>query len=215
MKELTIIENHFKQLKESGVKLIPDGIVNKEMYQNARLKILWILKEPDDNSGTSWDMRDFLKSPRNLTVRDDNWNWKRTYKMIMLVSWGILNNFQSYEKTLSDWENQGNEKTLWVLNEIAFINLKKTGGASNSYPPTIRNAYNKFKELIWLQINTFKPDIAICGGTYEFINKDISQYCTENIQFVNNYHPNFRRGKNHMVYYNEILEEAKKHTNNS
>jgi hypothetical protein len=54
-------------------------------------------------------MRDFLINPENLTKRKDNWKWKNSYKMLMLVTWGILHDLQSYDKTLNDWARLGDE----------------------------------------------------------------------------------------------------------
>lgn len=171
---------------------------------------MWLLKEPHDEENGGWDMRDFLKRPENLTQRTtDNWPWKKTYKNIMLTTWGILHNFQSYEKTLEDWKKYGDEKILSILNEIAYINLKKTPGGSSGYTPTIRAAYKNNKKLIWLQINTIKPDVVICGGTYQIIKKDIDQLNNSKCAFIDNYHPAFRGNKTANDYYNEILTDFK------
>ena len=199
----------FNQIEYQNVKPVKDGIINIEKYKVAKPKILWILKEPHDKGNGGWDMRDFLINPKNLTERKDNWKWKKTYKMLMLVTWGILHDFQSYDKTLHDWGRLGDEEMLFVINEIALINLKKTPGGSSSPPPVIRAAYKTNKEIIWLQINTVKPDVVICGGTYQFIKKDIDQLSKSQCVFIDNYHPNFRSHKNHIDYYNEILTDIK------
>jgi len=214
-KELAIIETHFKKLIENDMpNLISDGIIDIEKYKNSKIKIMWILKEPHDKGKGGWDMRNFLKRPENLTQRNDNWQWKRTYKNLMLSTWGILHNFQSYEKTLEDWKKYGNEKILSILNEIAYINLKKTPGKSSSYPPEIRAAYKNNKKLIWMQINAIKPDFVICGDTYEFIEKDIKLLSVHQSVFIKNYHPNFRKiKKDDRTYYNEILSEIKLKSN--
>ena len=212
-KDLTIIETRFKELKEKGLStLIPDGIVNIEKYNNAKIKIMWVLKEPHDENNGGWDMREFLSRPENLTQRKDNWQWKRTYKMLMLVTWGILHNLQSYDKTLNDWGRIGDEKMLSILNDIAYINLKKTSGNSGSYEPEIRAAYKTNKEMIWLQINTIKPDIVICGGTYKFIKNDIKLLSKNQSAFISNNHPNLRGHKRDADYYNEIMTEIKQKT---
>jgi len=219
VKELENIEAHFRELLKKGMtNLISDGIVNPEKYKNAKIKLLWILKEPHDKGNGGWDMRNFLITPENLTKRTDKWPWKKTYKNIMLSTWGILHDFQSYEKTLEDWRKFGDEEILSILNEIAYINLKKTPGKSKSYKPEIRSAYKKHQKLIWSQINAIKPDFAICGGTYEFIKKDIQLYNEHSIVFINNYHPGFikKNVKSDKVYYQEILNEIKsRHLNNS
>lgn len=200
-KDLALIENRFNELKESGTpSLIPDGIVNVEKYKKAKIKIMWILKEPHDEGNGGWDMRDFLKQPENLTKRKDNWPWKGTYKMLMQLTWGILHDFQSHEKTLNDWHRLGDEKVLSILNEIAYINLKKTPGHRNSsYDPEIRAAYKTNKELIWLQINAIKPDFVICGGTYKFIKRDIKLLSKNQSVFINNNHPNLEVTKQILI----------------
>jgi len=215
--DLTLIENRFNKLKESGIpNLIPDGIVNIEKYKKTRIKIMWLLKEPHDKGSGGWDMRDFLKHSENLTKRNDNWSWKRTYKMLMQLTWGILHDFQSHEKTINDWNRLGDENILSIFNEIAYINLKKTPGHSGSYDPEIRAAYKNNKELIWLQINTIKPDVVICGGTYKFIDIDIEQLSkNQSLLFINTNHPNLRGHKRDIDYYNEVLTEIKQNTDNN
>ena len=209
-KELELIEALFDDQKKAGnFNLIKAGIINIEKYKVAKPKILWILKRPHDKGNGGWDMRDFLINPENLTKRKDNWKWKKTYKMLMLVTWGILHDFQSYDKTLHDWGRLGDEEMLSALKEIALINLKKMPGHSRSYPPEIRVAYETNKEITWLQINTIKPDVVICGGTYQFIKKDIDQLNNSQCVFIDNYHPNFRRHKKHIDYYNEIMTDVK------
>jgi len=123
-----------------------------------------------------------------------------------------LHDFQSYDSTISDWRKLGDEKMLSILNEIAYINLKKTPGRSGSYPPEIRAAYKNNKELIWLQINSIKPDFVICGGTYTFMERDLKLLNKNQSVFINNNHPNLRGNKTDIDYYNEVLSEIKQKT---
>jgi hypothetical protein len=209
--KLHLIEEQMINLKKTTMpNLIFDGIVNVERYEKARIKILWILKEPHDKGNGGWDMRDFLKNPKELTKRTDKWVWKRTFKMMMEVTWGILKNNQSHDKTINDWKNLNDEAMLDIFNDIAYINIKKTPGQSGSYDPEIRDAYKLNKELIWKQINAFKPDVVICGGTYKYFQNDINQLCEiKSLTFINNNHPNLRGHKRDIDYYNEIINQMK------
>ncbi len=208
--EIDNVENYFAELKKTDKSIIEDGIVNREKYKANKIKLLWILKDPHCKNGGGWDMREHLSSPYGLINRTDNFKWKNTYKLIMLCTWGILRNFQSWEESLDDWNKLGSEKLLEVFSDIALINIKKTPGAGRSKDPELRKAFKTNKELIVMQIRAYEPDIIICGRTFHFIRDIIEETgVLSRSKFVKAYHPNQSR-ISHENYYNSVLTDAKK-----
>jgi len=48
----------FAEWRTKYDKLVTDGVINEDRYLSARLKILFLLKEVDDEEGGGWDLRD-------------------------------------------------------------------------------------------------------------------------------------------------------------
>ncbi|PKP35390.1 MAG: hypothetical protein CVU00_02615 [Bacteroidetes bacterium HGW-Bacteroidetes-17] len=208
--EIKNVENYFAELRKADKSIIKDGIVNHEKYKAINIKLLWILKEPHCNNGGGWAMKEHLSSPKGLINRTDDFKWKNTYKLMMLCTWGIFRDFQSWKKSLDDWSKLGSEKLLEVFNDIALINIKKTLGGSASKNRQIKNAFNTNKELIVMQIKEYEPDIIICGGTHHFIRDIIEETgALSRNKFVKAYHPN-QKSISHENYYNYVLSDAKK-----
>jgi len=184
-----------------------DGITDFSIYNEITPKILWILKEPNDKNEASWDQRTFHK---DVSVYP---KWRKTYKLIIKVSYSIFNNINKYEEIPDEYKIRN------ILNNIAFINIKKKGGHSVANDKIIRNTYNRDKKLILEQIELLKPDIIInCSRVWnlfcDFImpikpktsNNNIFHYCfIDNSIIINAYHPNNRKisGKQ---YFDNIME---------
>lgn len=65
------------------------------------------------------------------------------------------------------------EKEVYqVAEEIAYINIKKTGGGGKSNIKEIKDAYSENEELLLKQIKEYNPNIIIFGGTLKYFNSD-------------------------------------------
>jgi len=189
------VDELFKQIYEP----VTDGIVDVEQYNKAKYKILWVLKEANAPKG-KWDLREFIK---NDLLRYNN--WRRTYKLIIYTTWGILNNFPEWKKQSRAWE----EDKVKLLQQIAIINLKKIPGKSRSSDKEIQEEFDKNKNIIFSQIDTFEPDIIIFGGTAKYLNASDRDRIKKikNCVVVSAYHPNAR--KSHKEYYKDVLDKIK------
>ena len=58
----------FLQLKDIDANVIADGIVDDQAYQNAKYRIVYIMKEA--NGGKGWSLTEFLKEGG----RPQTWN---------------------------------------------------------------------------------------------------------------------------------------------
>jgi len=152
-----------------------DGVTNYENYIKAPVKILWILKEPNNsgkNSREGGNQREF----HNFIGDYDN--WQMTYANIMRVAYGILTGSKNYKeipaidkKECLIKDENGDE---WpVFDEIAIINVKKSGGGSITDKKSLEMEYKRegVKEFLFKQIEFINPEIIINShGVYEFYN---------------------------------------------
>lgn len=160
--------------EHKGIKPVMDGIVDLNEYSMSPLKILWILKEPHEGEKTGhpgsggWDIcKDFLAKDnfRELIKTSSS-----TWFPITYATFGILNDF----KLSSDLPSiQDDPSMVSVVKKIAFINVSKYPGYTQSNLGAIRSAYNNHKYVLLNQISTYEPDIVIGGSTMDFFWDDL------------------------------------------
>lgn len=182
---------------------IVDGIVSIEKYLQSKFKILWILKEPYDDvendlpSGGGWHLANDFLAPDGFYKRIGQ--SRSTWHPIIYTSYGILNNFLPYNSM--DYIRD-DESMAEIVKNIAVINVQKLPGFTRTYDyERIVNAYNKHKDILLKQIETYNPDIIIGGATLQlffddlgikdaFINNGCIDYATKNSKlFIHAYHP--------------------------
>jgi len=132
-------------------KFVRDGIINEKLYLTASLKILFITKEPNNPEQKPGDFRDWWK---------DEIKYAFSYR-IAEWSYGLLNNFPKYDEI---WSN--NDIALNAIQHIAFMNIKKSGGAGNS---ELNNMIEHIKQnisFIHRQIEIIEPEIIITGTSW-------------------------------------------------
>lgn len=148
----------FEEYKKIFPNIISDGVVDENLFLNARYKIVYILKEVN-SEGDPWDLCKFLY---------DEGGRYQTWDNIARWTKGILNwETELNWSTLNDYNKDHNkERRLKYLKKIAAINLKKTQGGHTSSNKEIRKESPKYKDIIKQQIALYKPDFIICCGTY-------------------------------------------------
>jgi hypothetical protein len=224
-KECDTIEKSIKEsyIDENGLSdPIVDGIVNIEKYLNQEFKILWILKEPYDDvenglpSGGGWHYcKDFVSANEFIKKIGRS---RATWHPIIYVSYGILNNFALFE-------NMGyirnDESMADVVKDIAVINVKKLPGFTQTCDyGTIGSAYNRHKDILLRQIETYKPNIIIGGSTMQLFYNDLGisdiqknygsvNYAVKDMKlFITAYHP-AQRTITRPSYVNDIVNCVK------
>jgi hypothetical protein len=192
---------------KSGVEgLLPivDGVIDAEKYLEAKHKILWILKEPHDEWVTvkktgqrrngGWNL---AESYAELTPEDINVKARLVARRIMEATYRILPEIQ---------------KPLEAFKSVACINIKKIPGGRYSDQKEIKKTYSVHKDLLKEQIETYNPDIVICGNTLPYLSMDNyfvknnrktfgtnpkSRYCYYALKdrlYINTYHPAYKPG---------------------
>ena len=190
-----------------------DGITNIPFYCAAPIKIMWILKEVNDDGG--YNQRESFNSEIKI---DNRSGWYRTLDPIIYASYGILNNCM----LMDDIPKIVNEPMLIdVLKQIAYINIKKIPGGAGSDMLEINSAFQRDKNIIMRQIAMANPDIIIGGNTLPLIYHELKireedivktasgwYYATKERLYISAYHPNQRSIK-HEDYCNGIIQAAK------
>lgn len=142
-----------------------DGIISIKKYLESPERILWILKEPNsDEENVNW--RDEI---RKLSENQNLSGFNKTFTNIVYVTYGILNKKKWGEISFI----KDDSTIINVLENIAFINIKKTPGGRSSIDRELENYYKKFKNVLLMQINEYKPTIIIGGNTIKFLEQDL------------------------------------------
>ena len=141
--EIKKMENTLDEeiLKIWGENAFIDGITCHEKFCNAKYKILWILKEVNEQNSKDRNRREFHAKVQG----------SKTFYNIMRVCYAILNGIETYDKKiLSISKDECLINDSIVLDEIAIINVKKSGGGNSTPPGTIDIEYKKqdVKEFI-------------------------------------------------------------------
>jgi hypothetical protein len=132
-----------------------DGIIDIDKYNNAALRILWVLKEAvSDYVATKYDL-ELIET--NIVNR----SFARTLENIGYVSYAILNDLKTWEDIPGIYDGAAES-----LKQIAIINVKKSMGEVASNSGVIMRAFEENKSLVFQQIAVYNPDIVIMGYPY-------------------------------------------------
>lgn len=188
--------------------LIYDGILDFKEYFSGKTKIAWILKEPYDDFdehgnpiGGGWHFREALLP--KTAIGEFSKGSRNTYEPIIYSTYSILNGFPSS----AEMEYISNKpEMLKSLKNIAYINVKKTAGKTQTPDIVLYQAYQNHKTLLLKQIELCNPDVIIFGNTYKYFEKDLGlkqaefiknnslEYAIKNnILYINAYHPAQRK----------------------
>ncbi|MCX6320389.1 MAG: hypothetical protein NTX93_01080 [Bacteroidia bacterium] len=128
-------------------KFVRDGIINENLYQIASTKILFITKEPNNPKEESGDFREWWKNEIKYAFSYRLAEW----------SYGLLNNFPEYDEV---WKEK---QTHNAIQQIAFLNIKKSGGGGNSELKRMSEHLKMNFDFLHKQIEIIDPEILILG----------------------------------------------------
>jgi hypothetical protein len=136
--------------------IIPDGIIHEPSYKAAKIKILFLLKEVNDEDGGKWDLRNFLYNGGRAAT------W--TPVAIWLKGISSLPNKLSFEEAHKTPQPQRTE----LLRSIACMNLKKYGGGAKTKKKELQSIARANEDLLNRQFELYSEysdlDYVICGG---------------------------------------------------
>lgn len=132
-------------------KFVKDGILNEPLYDLAPVKVLYLMKEPNNPEQKPGDFREWWK---------DEIHYKFTYRLAEW-SYGILNNFPPYDDVWADVK-----AAHQALLHTSLMNIKKIGGAGSSKYSEIDSHLTQCHEYIQKQIEITDPEIIILGMSF-------------------------------------------------
>ena len=149
------LENLFERWERSipgyKGKFVKDGILNEFLYDRAPLKILYLMKEPNNPEQKPGDFREWWK---------DEIRFLFTYRLAEW-SYGILNDFPPYDDVWTDVK-----ATHQALLHTSLMNIKKIGGAGSSKYSEIDSHLIKCHDYLKEQIEITDPEIIILGMSF-------------------------------------------------
>jgi len=130
---------------------ISDGPFDTEKYVNSKIKIMFICKEPNSPADGGWDYKDeqlkndyFFGSMNNVANR-------------------ILNG-----DTVSETGDQLSDNA--AIRQTAFTNVSNLpGGGSVGQQGSMDSLYNENAPILEAKLETYSPDIIVCGNVGEKI----------------------------------------------
>lgn len=215
------LDYHFDKLFNpyGNSEVCYDGIVDFEKYNESPIRIMWVLKETNDEDGGGWDLRKFVQSNliSNTETNTRYKYWQSTFSPMIYTTWGILNDFADW-KSIPDIEDGYEDEMIDILKNTAIVNLKKFPGGSTTDHIKLEEFYNLHKELFLKQVELFKPDIIIGAGALKVFGSDIGvnweeyeekDYSISNGKVIlGTYHP-AQTQKTKEKYVSDLIRKAK------
>ncbi len=196
---------------------IYDGAINPERYfdvlktTNAP-RLMYLLKEAYDEDGGGWAYRDLFKTGADELLK------KPTWSTLAYSSYGIQENLLWNDMPFIKEDSSVKES----LNDVCIVNIQKLPGLNGSRTNMndIRKAYKNHKAFIDEQIDFYKPNIIICGGTFSVLREETSYdfvdwvgeveiYERNGIHYIDAYHPSYR-GIGQEVYVDDLVNTFRK-----
>ena len=140
----------FCKWKRKRPELVRDGVVDESQYRCSKPRIVFVLKEPNQDAGG--DLRKFLKETpgRGSFVNVARW-LHGIRKLPADISWSRVGDL-------------GEDEQLAELASICAINLKKTPGGSESKDKLLKEVAFEDAEFFRKQFEFYDPQLTICCG---------------------------------------------------
>ncbi len=143
----------FQRWKGSRNNLVADGVVDETSFLASPIRLLFILKEVNDQEEGGWDLREFLRQGGRPATWNNLARWvSGIYRLPQIASWDKVKNVTSIDRQQA-------------LRPISAINLKKTPGRYSADPKEIARFAYEDSELIGAQVALYMPKLVICCGT--------------------------------------------------
>ena len=188
------LDNLFIEWKKPYTDFAEDGIINEELWNTAKRKVLFLLKEPNKPIG---NLREFIDEGGGPWLNVSYWNYA-----LQNVTRLSIPDFRETKENYKD-----------SCKAIAIVNLKKTSGGNKANHEEVKQFAEADKEFIEEEIRIISPEIIVCGGTWEICNqiwnnhKPISKHIYRipnfgNIIWIDFFHPAYWGMEYEKLYYN-------------
>lgn len=153
--------------------VIPDGVMQPEVYFSKPIRLAWVLKEPydeEDGTGGGWSYFDMFPEGKDLYVEQFHRGHKSTWHPMIYISHSIHNNFPKWEEMKYIRQDHS---MCDVVRHVAFINSQKlpSKGRTNTNFEDLWESIEKHSDLLKKQIDLLDPNVFIFGNTIGLYKK--------------------------------------------
>jgi hypothetical protein len=147
-------ESLFARWRLSRPDFVADGVIDEALYSASAPRLLFLLKEVNDTSGTGcWDLRDYVRGSAKGRTWDNVARWTYIFRNRNAdTPWQCVREITAAERGA-------------LLQSIAVVNLKKSPGKYEAVEPDIYKAAATDRELLRAQIHIYAPDVTVWCGT--------------------------------------------------
>ena len=208
----------YQRYEVENDQLVKGGLINEGIYLASKIKIVSLLKEPNDPPKDGKEVKNWsLPEDLEKNIKNEHFKGRQMWKVLGTWIYAMQNQFGYYVDIYN------NSYACEGLKHIGVTNLKKSGGGANSDYNIIFEYAEKSKELWTEELKIMAPDIVMCAGTYGIISKIIDfsdnqllksgvRYGSSpelpNMLLVDFYHPGYRvRPYMMYAYLKEALKE--------
>lgn len=196
-----------KDINHDADGFIKDGIINPSTWFRSACRPLFLLKEAYNGNGSndSWNLCEWIRSGYESVSKINTW------MTISLWAQGIMH---TDAESIYHLPNEAEQKKVGIsyLDNIAVVNLRKSGGKKASSHNVLKDYVEFDKFELRDEITFIQPTVVICGGTFRYIKDILGDNLTyigdvpyiklndKNILILDYYHPACRYPKL-MKYY--------------
>lgn len=142
---------------ETSAFFVRDGIVNREHWDQATIKIVFLLKEV--NRGKRSHCASLpLQIQKDLRRMVDDAPWREVGRWAFTLLADSKRSI-TYSAANENYEN--------ACRSVALVNFKKTAGTNTAYMPKVRRFARRDRDLLNEQITILNPDVVVCCGKRE------------------------------------------------
>jgi hypothetical protein len=178
-------------------KFVRDGAIDGAAFCNSKLKIVFMLKEANEDNGT----RDLRTALPVETEGYHTWGPIACWANAIRAIWS--GEEPEYHDNGNDPEYRHKE-----LKSVCVMNVKKVFGGAKAYDPEVKRFANEDKGLILRQLEIYSADVVItCGKGIVRYPKEIEMRTVPDVYLdteygydgktliINYYHPVYALGK--------------------
>jgi hypothetical protein len=155
----------FKGWRKDLPRFVPDGIIDPDTYDKAKIRITFLLKDPNDpprEDWTPWDLREVLYNEKfeqhqTMWTVAARWIYDLLYEK---VTWNEGNRNKPF---LKNFDKIGHFQAM-MLRNVAVVNIKKEGGGGQTDVTELRRHAEKHHQAICNQTIMHGTDLIIAGG---------------------------------------------------
>ncbi len=173
------IDRQFYELMNANEKVMKDGIMCFDKYNDARIRIMWVLKQ---NTDYEEGYRDYSGQ---LAENSHRINSSPTWRRLAHASCGLISGERDFNKV----HELGTEEYYEFMSATAIIEACKELGDTRSQDDDILDGFKRYKKLVFSQISAYNPDVIIVPmvGRNECLKKPIVEEIYKHFSGQNEY----------------------------